>query len=243
MGIGRAGLACVILGLTASSIAACALLVGPVDGRKLFETDADQQALDDVSSVEASEAEASPLDAPSEDQASADVDAWGIETESAAPEASFDVWSEGGCQPPPNNLIANGDFSQGVTYWALVNGGSGASIIAPDGGPLCIQTAASNATIFAWTKGVPLSPDAYDFWYCAWTSEASISIYPVVGHSTYPNTQDYSGNIDTVTPAGGKQDHPFALDAGDDSGGLSFSFTSPVDQQVCFQAVSLTVTN
>ncbi|HXX68474.1 MAG TPA: hypothetical protein VEK07_14895 [Polyangiaceae bacterium] len=242
MGIGRATLACVIMGLSACSVAACALLVGPVQGQQLLETeDSAAQAGGETSLIEAA-----PADAPPEDQADVVTDTWVSDSESAAPDtAPGDVWIDAGpCQIPWNDLITNGDFSMGTNYWALVNGTSGASIVLPDAGGLCVQTTAGDLAILGWTKGVGLPPNSYDFWYCAWTSGESISVYPVVGHSSYPNTQDYYG-LDTVTTAVQELDHQFTLDGGDwdDSGGLSFQFTSPVNQQVCFLAVNLSVRN
>ena len=242
MGIGRATLACVIMGLSVCSVAACALLVGPVEGEALLETADSSPQSDEVAAVEAS-----PTDAPSEDEEASVADtSWTADSEGATPDAApGDVWSDAGpCQISSNDLITNGDFSMGVDYWAIVYGPG--YIVTPDGGPLCVETTGGQYAILAWTKGVALPPDSYDFWYCAWASQQSVTINPVVGHSLPPNTQDYGeGVADTVTTGGGKQDHQFALDGGDwdDSGGLSFQISSQIDQQVCFQSVNLSVLN
>lgn len=245
MVVRRVVAACAIMALATSSVAACALLVGDPQGFLLFEPD----AAPDVNA--GTDAIGSPVDAeadgPSETGPAGDE---GMpEAGDAAPPSDggpSDVWSDADaavhCQIDPGDLITNGDFSQGDTDWAIVANTSGT--IEGDAGVLCVAAVGGQETILAWTPGTNLTPNTYDFWYCAWTSEQSITVYATIGQSMPPNDPDYKVPAQTVTTSVHPiTTQPFSISSSDTSAGLSFQFTPSVSQDVCFAAVSLVPAN
>lgn len=235
MVVRRAASACAMVVVSACSLVACALLVGPPDPQVVFPTqDASSSTVDvDVSSL---------IDASMDDQATGDATSEDETPRPIVDSSPMDVVPPGPCVVGPMDLITNGDFSEGGAGWSLIT--SAGTIIA-DAGPdqLCVDAPAGQSVQLAWTPGTSLDtgPALYSFTYCARTSEVGLTINAIVGHSVYPNMPvDYSGTDQaTTTWPGAAFTHPVA-GGNDDSAGLSFGFTSTVEQQVCFAAVSLT---
>jgi hypothetical protein len=213
-----------MLGLTIGSLGACALLVGEPDGHRQFEsTDANDDALaactTDSTVPEAGLPDSSVPDSAVTDAFTADADA------------------DGSTVGP--NLIENGDFAEGGTLWSIVAGQG--MIVDGGSGELCVWSAASQMTTLGWgPPGVALfSANSYLFSYVAMATQQSVIVDAKVGHSSAPYGADFDSPNDGVTLSWQPFVHTFSPPGNDSSAGLSFAFTSPVAQEVCFQNVIL----
>lgn len=241
------------MGLSACSVAACELIVGPPIDRELFPDEASAPEPD----AEASTAEGSTSDASGEAAAVADAADAGDAADAAdaadspeessdggpAVDAPADAPADGPCQPGAGNLITNGNFSEGTTDWGIVSGLNGTLVADAGADMLCVSVPAGQEAGLAWLPGAQLACGSYSFSYSAVASqEGGFSIAVTVGHSSYPFQQDASWS-DGVTTSWQEYQHPSSVPGGEDgdtSAGLSFEFTSPVAQEVCFKDVSLT---
>lgn len=143
--------------------------------------------------------------------------------------------------PVGTNLIVNGDFSQGTTGWGIVSGSAPIGLM---GSALCVTAPTSQVTL-AWPQSTAITPPvlsmaaSYTFTYQAMASLSGLSVDAKVGHTTSPYTADFEATADAVTTSEQTFTHTFMPGQDDSSTGLAFTFTSPMAQNVCFQAVSL----
>jgi hypothetical protein len=149
----------------------------------------------------------------------------------------------------PVNLIANGDFSQGLTYWHLNYLSIPDSSIpySIDGGQLCIPLAAAPNVLLGWPADPAMGArivanNVYVVSYRAWTTisatEPTLALEgPALGSGH--NVQV----ADSVTTSVQTFAHPFTTDAGSDADGVAFVLQNPSDaspgDQICFSNVSL----
>jgi cobalamin biosynthesis Mg chelatase CobN len=149
-----------------------------------------------------------------------------------------------------NNLIVNGDFSQGTAMWGIVYGSGTINVT---GGELCATLSANQKAVLAWpqpagTAGVSLGASvSYTLSYSARVqagqgTPAPVGVDAKVGQTAPPNTADFetqASSPDNVTPSSQTFTHTFTPAMADSSAGVAFTFQPTVAEDVCFQNVQL----
>jgi hypothetical protein len=144
------------------------------------------------------------------------------------------------------NLIANGDFSNGATYWGLSNASTGTSYSVA-GGAFCITLPAYGTVTLGWPDAAnvaiaaPLgAAQSYTFSYSAWATTTPSALQSKVGHAVSPYTNDYSTTSDVLTAAPTTFSHTFTQSGADTGAGVAFTVTGGgVSSTVCFDDVSI----
>jgi hypothetical protein len=144
-----------------------------------------------------------------------------------------------------NNLVLNGDFSQGGMYWGI---SSGTGDIDAGTNELCVTVGANSGTVYlGWPQpssmtGMNLaSGTMYTFTYEAETSQGNLTIEAKIADSMGPNytPTDSDSKMDMVTGSVQTFTHTFTPTTADTSAGLVFVFSSTSANTICFQSVSV----
>jgi hypothetical protein len=151
---------------------------------------------------------------------------------------------------PAGNLVTNGDFSMGTSYWSVV-AGAGTLSVNDSMGCVAVQPG-GNATL-GWPEapnptGLSLSgANSYTLTYTAFSmTGGNVSVDAKVGQTMQPYTADFetaAGSGDAVAAAPKKFTHMFTPMYSDPSAGIAFAVpqTGNVSAAttVCFEDVSL----
>jgi hypothetical protein len=150
------------------------------------------------------------------------------------------------------NLITNGDFSMGTSYWVPMPMADG--MLATHSGPppqLCVAVPSGEMVVLAWTPGVMLSSGAtYTFTYSAMATPA-VTVDAKVGHSSSPYTADFEtqSGSDAVSTSFSTFVHSFTAPTNpvETSAGIAFGIPQAGNvgaaETVCFEEVSLVLQN
>ncbi len=152
--------------------------------------------------------------------------------------------SEGGVA---GNLVTNGDFSQGMSDWA-VQGGSNASGFPSAATPyLCVTLNNNVSYVIGWTPPSPLDlppGTSYTLSYKAWTTgSTAVDVEAKVGLSYSP----YTADLDVNSPQDSVQTsqtfvHTFTTTTDDPSAGIAFlvvGSSATSGNNICFDDVTL----
>ena len=149
----------------------------------------------------------------------------------------------GGAAGLAGDLISNGDFSAGMSYWHVV--GNGATDAMVMNGQLCATVSGSSPAYFGWPAdpqgGVSLAAGStFQFSYRVSTTASLASFVASVGLADTPYTVDFA-STDTI-PVGTSTtiSHTFTLAAADVNAGVAFTVTvANVPATVCLADVFL----
>jgi hypothetical protein len=212
----------------------------------------DQSSADEPAESDDASGPQPTVDAPESDASPPTIDSSGPDVAAQPAEAGA---SEGGGGPESGggdseggsvagNLVTNGDFSQGMTCWA-VQGGSAKSGYPSDATPyLCVTMNSGTQYIIGWTPPSALdlpAGNSYTLSYKGWTTGAAQSVEPKVGLSKPPYTPD----LDVNNPQDSLQTtktftHTFTTGNEDPSAGIAFVFTASISGiDICFDDVTL----
>jgi hypothetical protein len=155
--------------------------------------------------------------------------------------------------PPMNdasgalNLVTNGDFSQGTADWGIVDGNG---TFTATGGKGCVAAGANQGQTLGWPEAAQGAPPAvgavleqgasYTLSYGAYSTTSPLAMDAKVGQTMSPYTPDFETATDAVTTTVTTFTHTFTATTGDTSAGIAFAFTPTMDDQICFENVSLT---
>jgi hypothetical protein len=151
-----------------------------------------------------------------------------------------------GGSSPGNNLITNGDFSQGMTDWGIPNGSPTSSGV--ENGQFCV-TLGSGSVIVGWgdssTSFNLMANVSYTLSYQVSTTSPLGSFDVHVGEVVSPYTQDYPSNGQPIgdNPSNNMQTftHMFSVTNGDSQAGLAFVLSAGNGSpKVCIDNVSVT---
>ena len=161
------------------------------------------------------------------------------QTDNSSPPADSGGGFEGG--GTPGNIVANGDFSQGMTNWN-VQGGSNKQGYPSDATPyVCVTMNSGTQYVVGWNSPTTLDlppGNSYTLSYKGWTTGAAQSVEAKVGLSYSP----YNADLDATDSIQTSQvfTHKFTIGNDDPSAGVAFVFTasnSGID--ICFDDVTL----
>ncbi len=145
-----------------------------------------------------------------------------------------------------SNLVLNGDFSQGETYWGI---SSGTGAIDAGTNQLCVTVGMGSGTVYlGWPQpssmtGMNLaSGTKYTFSYKAQTSQGNMTIEAKIadsmGSSNYMPV-DSDSTMEMITGSLQTFTHTFTPTSPDTSAGLVFVFSSSSQNTICFESVSV----
>lgn len=140
------------------------------------------------------------------------------------------------------NLIINGDFSMGMTDWAVPNGAP--TNVGVNNGQFCLTLATNNMVVVGWgssSTSASVSPGTnYTLSYQA-SSTGSLSMFEVhVGQVISPYAVDYNDMSDTLANNLNTFSHGFTVSNADTQAGLAFVMNaSNGTPTVCIDNVSL----
>ncbi len=141
------------------------------------------------------------------------------------------------------NLIANGDFSDGITNWKITQADSGVTS-GMLGGEYCVSLPAYAEAYFGWGDSlisVPLAAGyGYTFAYTVSSTATLSSFTAKIGHAIKDYTVVYSASSDRpgLTPT--TFTHSFTPTYGDTGAGIAFyMYASSAGATVCYSNVSL----
>jgi hypothetical protein len=144
-----------------------------------------------------------------------------------------------------SNLITNGDFSDGGTYWTVTQATVG-TVYGTSGSSYCVSLQNYFSATLGWpdslntSLGVPIDTShGYTFSYTVSTTSTLYSFTAKVGHVVSPYTNVYSTTIDSpgVTPT--QFTHSFTPTYSDSGAGVAFTIYASDPTTVCFSDVSL----
>lgn len=141
-----------------------------------------------------------------------------------------------------SNLIINGDFSNGMTDWAIPNGTPTNPGVT--GGQFCLTLATNNNVILGWgdtsTSAVVNTGTNYTLSYQA-KSTSALSMFEVhLGQVVSPYNVDYNDNTDAPSTGLTTFTHNFTVNTSDSQAGLAFVMTATTGTPtVCIDNVSL----
>jgi hypothetical protein len=149
-----------------------------------------------------------------------------------------------------DNLVLNGDFSQGGTYWGISSGTGGIDAGTNAGtSQLCVTVGMGSGTVYlGWPQpssmvGMSLaSGTMYTFSYKAQTAQGNLTIEAKVANSMGSSNYmpvDSDSTMDMVTGSLQTFTHTFTPTSNDASAGVVFIFSSQSADTVCFESVSV----
>jgi hypothetical protein len=141
------------------------------------------------------------------------------------------------------NMITNGDFSDGATNWQITKADIGVTS-GMSGGAYCLSLPGYSVAYFGWggtTASVALAASyGYTFSYTVSSTATLTSFTAKIGHTVSPYTEAYGPVTDSpgLTPT--TFTHSFTSTYGDTSAGIAFYMYAPsAGATVCFTNVSL----
>jgi hypothetical protein len=145
-----------------------------------------------------------------------------------------------------DNLVLNGDFSQGGMYWGISSGSGG---IDAGTNQLCVTVGMGSGTVYlGWPQpssmaGMNLtSGTMYTFSYKAQTAQGNLTIEAKVANSMGSSNYmpvDSDSTMDMVTGSLQAFTHTFTPTSNDVSAGVVFIFSSQSADTICFESVSV----
>jgi hypothetical protein len=131
---------------------------------------------------------------------------------------------------PGNNLIANGDFSDGATNWHTENGTGNVN-----GGAYCVGSPSGSTLVgYAAPTGTMLSlSGAYKLTFQA---SGGGTVHVKIGMAVSPYSADYEGNSSISS---GLQTYTHNFTANDNNAGIAFTFMNAGTSTVCLDNVAL----
>jgi hypothetical protein len=219
------------------------------DGGIDAASDAGIDAGADAADAEVDASDAQPLDASDAEVADAsDAETTDASDTDAASDAEVDAADDasdagGGVDASNNNLITNGDFSNGITGWNLQNG----TVDTSSGAAACITpTSSTISVVFGWPDptgtGFSLTPGlTYTLTFDAWANVNMTCITDKIGESLSPFSSYAIGNP-CLTTVKTTYQLGFTATATDTiPAGIAFLFTKPTTDTICITNVSVTV--
>ncbi|HSY22397.1 MAG TPA: hypothetical protein VK841_09800 [Polyangiaceae bacterium] len=182
--------------------------------------------------------------------AGADTDSATTDTDSGSSGSSAGSSGTSGGGPDAtmqgDNLVLNGDFSQGGMYWGI---SSGTGAIDAGTSQLCVTVGMGSGTVYlGWPQpstmaGMSLaSGTMYTFSYKAQTAQGNVTIEAKVANSMGSSNYmpvDSDSTMDMVTGSLQTFTHTFTPTSNDASAGVVFIFSSQSADTVCFESVSV----
>jgi hypothetical protein len=146
------------------------------------------------------------------------------------------------------NLILNGDFSSGATYWTVTQATLGTTS-GTSGGGFCVSLPTYGTATLGWpdalntSLAVPLGAGyTYTLSYTVSTTSPLYSLSGFnakVGHAITPYTAAFSTYLDNPGPAAAQFTHDFTPSYADTGAGIAFTILASSPTTVCFDDVAL----
>jgi hypothetical protein len=144
-----------------------------------------------------------------------------------------------------SNLITNGDFSDGVTYWNVTQATTGVTY-GTSGSSYCVSLPSYAIATLGWpdslssSVAVPIAAGyGYTLSYSVSTTAPLYSFSVKVGHAVTPYTSVYSTSLDRPGATATQFVHSFTPSSSDTGAGIAFTLDATDATTVCFAAVSL----
>ena len=141
------------------------------------------------------------------------------------------------------NLITNGDFSDGSTNWQITQADIGVTF-GMSAGSYCVSLPSYSEAYFGWgnslTSVAIAASYGYTFSYTVSSSDSLYSFQAKIGHTVTPYTVVYSTTTDSPGPTPSTFTHNFTPASSDTSAGIAFYlYAYSTGATVCFDDVSL----
>lgn len=141
------------------------------------------------------------------------------------------------------NLIANGDFSDGSTNWQITQADTGVTY-GMSGASYCVSLPSYSEAYFGWGNSLTSVAIAggygYTFSYTVSSTDELYSFQAKIGHTVTPYTVVYSTTTDSPGPTPTTFSHSFTPTYSDTGAGIAFYlYAYSTGATVCFADVSL----
>jgi hypothetical protein len=144
-----------------------------------------------------------------------------------------------------SNLIVNGDFADGGTYWTITLATTGV-VYGTLGSSYCVSLPTYGQATLGWpdslyaSMAIPLVAGyGYTFSYTVSTTSSLYGFTAKVGHVVTPYTAAYSTSLDYPGGNDTQFTHSFTSTYGDTGAGVAFTINATAATTVCFSNVSL----
>jgi|GEM_PF-5195192 len=144
-----------------------------------------------------------------------------------------------------DNLILNGDFADGGTYWNVTQYTTGVTF-GTSGSAYCLSLPSYGYATLGWpdklnpTLAVPIALGyGYTLSYTVSSTSPLYSFLAKVGHAVSPYTSVYSTTVDKPGTTATQFTHSFTSSYSDTGAGIAFTVEANSAATVCFDDVSL----